>query len=657
MPSFALPFWLLAGLPICCAAAVFLTLRTRSRKKGLARFAAPHLLPLLTANVSQKRRRLKNVLFVLGLACLFAALARPQLGSSWIELRRKGIDMLIAFDVSKSMLAPDMKPSRLERAKLAVRDFTAKLDGGDRIGLMPFAGTSYMICPLTTDYDAFNAALDSLNTETVPKGGTNIGQVINDAVRFLAGESNHKILILLTDGEDLEKKEGGLQGALALAAQEKMLIYTVGVGTPQGELIPLPDGGFVKDEGGSFVTSRLDEQTLTAVAEATGGSYTPLGSMGEGLDSVYERKLTLLPREDQGQLKKRVPVERFQWPLGAAALLFSVDFLLIGRRRKLRLPLIFTAGRRKKRQKAAAALLLLWVFAALPARADQGGDLYREGKHGQAADWYRQELAKDSGNPVLHFNLGASLHQQRQYAEAAEAFTKALRSDDVELQAKSYFNRGLSLHHAGAADEQAGALPQAVERLKQAEQSFAAAARLLPDAAKKEKAARSQHLVRAKREALEKLLQEQEQQKPDNDGPKEQNQQKQPGSDERNSEQSKAGEQQKPQQGKDGDGQKKPDKPDSKSQEGQPSAPPQPGADEKKTGGKEGRKADDDQPQARQDGTAPPAGQRSAQEERIMGRMTEEEARILLDSLKGEQGELNFIPQEAADDQTGGKDW
>uniref|UniRef100_UPI004056BC64 VWA domain-containing protein n=1 Tax=Candidatus Electronema sp. TaxID=2698783 RepID=UPI004056BC64 len=650
MPSFAQPFWLLAGLPVCGAAVLFFALRTRRRKQELAKFAAPHLLPLLTANVSQARRHLKQALFVLGLACLCAALARPQWGSRWVELRRKGVDLLIAVDVSKSMLAPDMKPSRLERAKMAVRDFTARLDGGDRIGLMPFAGTAFLRFPLTTDYDAFNTALDSLDTETVPKGGTSIGQVIEDAVRFLSGESSHKVLILLTDGEDLDKNA---LPAAALAAREKMLIYTVGVGTPQGELIPLPTGGFVQDASGAFVTSRLDEQILTAVAEATGGSYTPLGSMGEGLDSVYERKLALLPKNEQAPRKKRLPVERFQWPLAAAALLFSADFLLIGRRRRLRLPLIFTAGRRKKKQQEAAAVLLLCLFAALPARADQGGDLYQVGKYGEAAAWYQQELAKDSGNSVLHFNLGASLHQQGQHAEAAAAFTKALRSDDVELQGKSYFNRGLSLHHAGAKEEQAGALPQAVERLKQAEQDFAAAAKLLPEAAKKEKAARSQRIVKAKREQLEKRLQEQKQQKPDSGKKDEKQQEQQSGGEER----------QQKRQNQDGSGDKTPpssgdgkeqNKPDNKQQEGQPPAAPQPDADQKKTGGQ----TDNEQPQAppEQSGTAPPAGEQNSKEERIMGGMTQEEARILLDSLKGEQGELNFIPQEAADP-TGGRDW
>ncbi len=649
MPSFAQPFWLLAGLLVCGAAVLFLALRTRRRKQELAKFAAPHLLPLLTANVSQARRRLKQALFVLGLACLCAALARPQWGSRWVELRRKGVDLLIAVDVSKSMLAPDMKPSRLERTKMAVRDFTARLDGGDRIGLMPFAGTAFLRFPLTTDYDAFNTALDSLDTETVPKGGTSIGQVIEDAVRFLSGESNHKVLILLTDGEDLDDDEDGLRRALALAAQEKMLIYTVGVGTPQGELIPLPEGGFVQDESGAFVTSRLDEQTLTAAAEATGGSYTPLGSMGEGLVSLYERKLAALRKEEQERRKKKIPVERFQWPLAAAVLLFSADFLLIGRRQRLRLPLIFTAGRRKKKVPEATAALLLCLFAALPARADQGGDLYRAGRHAEAAAWYQQELAKDSGNPVLHFNLGASLHQQGQHAEAAAAFTKALRSDDVELQGKSYFNRGLSLHHAGAKEEQAGALPQAVERLKQAEQDFAAAAKLLPEAAKKEKAARSQRIVKAKREQLEKRLQEQKQQKP-NSGKKDEKQQEQ---------QSGGEERQQKRHNQDGSGDKTPPssdekeqgKPENKQQEGPPSD-----AGEKKTGG---QTDDDKQPQAppEQVGAAPPpAGEQNSKEERIMGRMTQEEARILLDSLKGEQGELTFIPQEAAD-QTGGRDW
>ena len=177
MPTFAEPFWLLIGFVVCVTVVLFLFVNTRRRKKELKKFAAPKLLSGLTGNVSRSRRRIKTILFVLGLASLFLALARPQYGERWIEVRRKGIDILIGVDVSKSMLVQDIKPSRLERAKLAIRDFVNKLEG-DRVGLLPFAGTAFLLCPLTTDYDAFTASLDTLNVNSIPKGGTDIGAEI-----------------------------------------------------------------------------------------------------------------------------------------------------------------------------------------------------------------------------------------------------------------------------------------------------------------------------------------------------------------------------------------------------------------------------------------------------------------------------------------------
>ncbi|WP_417909697.1 VWA domain-containing protein [Candidatus Electronema sp. PJ] len=653
MPSFVQPFWLLVGLLACCAAALFISFSTFRRRQKLAQFAAPQLLPILTANVSQARRRLKAALFVLGLACLFLALARPQWGNRWIEVRRKGIDILIGFDVSKSMLAPDIKPSRLQRAKLAVRDFTARLHG-DRIGLLPFAGTSFLSCPLTTDYDAFNASLDALDTNTIPKGGTNIGRAIEDAGQVLAGELNYKILILITDGEDLS--QDALKAA-AVAKQEKMLIYTVGVGTPQGELIPLPDPGngaekFIKNEQGEFVTSKLDEKTLLALAETTGGMYVPLGSMGQGLDAIYERKLALIPKEEQAQRKKKVAVERFQWPLAAAVFLFSMEFLLIGRRRKLHLPFIFTAGRRKKQQ--TAAVLLLCALCSTLAQADQGSDLYQAKQYEQAAQFYQDALAKDRSNPTLHFNLGAALHKQGKYDEAVAEFNQALQTDDLTLQAKSYFNRGISHYQAGTAAE-AAHLEQAIQQLRWAKHAFESVLKLKP---KDNQARLNLETVKKKLAELEqKQKEQQEQQQAQNkeNNEKQKKDAKQDSEDkkqESGSEQKQNEPEKQPPQDKD-NGQKQEDKgkqPENGSQEKQQeNAAPAPD--------KEQKKADETAADKQQPETPPPQDKQDKEGAKMMGKMTKEEAQNLLDSLKNEQGELNFLPQEAADGESVGRDW
>ncbi|MCI5146415.1 MAG: VWA domain-containing protein, partial [Candidatus Electrothrix sp. AR3] len=439
---------------------------------------------------------------------LFLALARPQYGNHWIEVRRKGIDILIGMDVSKSMLVEDIKPNRLERAKLAIRDFTAKLEG-DRIGLLPFAGTAFLMCPLTTDYDAFTASLDTLDVNSIPRGGSNLGLAIKEGEKALANEANHKILVLVTDGEDLS--EDALQAAGA-AKEANMTIYTIGVGTPEGELVPLPNaqvGQFIKDEQGNFITSKLDEQTLTTVAATTGGLYVPLGSMGQGFDTIYQQKLALIPKEEHGQRQRKIPIDRFPWPLAVAVVFLSADFLLTGRRSKwsLRLPFIKTAGRRKKQ----AALLLIvgagWLSPNL-AQASKGEELFKAGKYQQAEEFYQQALSKDGANPTLHFNLGGSLYRQQKYQQATKEFTQALTTDDLALQAQSYYNRGNSQYFLGAASEESDT-EKTLELWGQAQESFEAALKLEP---KDKAAAHNLEMIQKKLEQLEEKMSQSDQQ-------------------------------------------------------------------------------------------------------------------------------------------------
>ena len=506
LPTFAAPLWLLTACIVCPAALLFIVLNRRQRKKELAEFAAPKLLTGLTGNVSGSRRQVKNILFLLGTAFLFLALARPQYGERWIEVRRKGIDILIGMDVSKSMLVQDIKPSRLERAKLAVRDFAAKLEG-DRVGLLPFAGTAFLLCPLTTDYEAFTASLDTLDVNSIPKGGTDIGIAVRQGGEVLSNETNHKILILVTDGEDLH--EDALKAAQE-AKEQNMTVYTIGVGTPEGELIPADEGRagrFMKDAQGNFVTSKLDEQTLTALAETTGGLYVPLGSTGQGFDTIYARKLALVPKEEHGQRRRKIPIERFPWPLGIAVILLSMDFLLTGRRRdrSLRLPFVKTAGRRKKRAVRAGALLLVGILLGITqsqARASEGEKLFQVGDYAGAEAYYRKALAEAEGDPALSFNLGGSLYRQQKYEQAAAAFTQALLTDDLSLQARTYYNRGNSQFFLGAS---AGAQDkeQALQQWTAAVKSFEAALKLEPE---DKAAAHNLEMVKKKLEQLKEAM-------------------------------------------------------------------------------------------------------------------------------------------------------
>ncbi len=254
---FSHPAWLPAGF-IACLCLLWLWRRYDARQHAaLARFVSAHLRGQLTQSVSIGRRRTQRGLLLAALALLFIALAGPLVGYRWELISRRGIEIIFAVDTSRSMSTPDVKPDRLTRAKLAIDDFTNKLDG-DAVGLVAFAGEAFLVSPITLDYGAFHESLNAIDINTIPRGGTNIASAIREAQAALRRRPNSdKILILVTDGEDLEGD--ALIAAQTAAGQDGLKIYTIGVGTAQGELIPLtanPNGGFVKDESGGFVKSR-----------------------------------------------------------------------------------------------------------------------------------------------------------------------------------------------------------------------------------------------------------------------------------------------------------------------------------------------------------------------------------------------------------------
>jgi Ca-activated chloride channel family protein len=273
--SFGQPLWfwafvLLPVLVVCFAQ------NERRREKLLRQLVAARLQERLAGNVSMGRRRLRFALLLLALACLIVSLAQPRLGYTWEQSKRKGRDVIIAIDCSRSMLATDLAPSRLGRAKLAAQDFIGQLQG-DRIGLIAFAGSAFLQAPLTIDYGAVLNSLAELDTTIIPRGGTNIAAAIKEAVEaFGKGESDNRCLIIFTDGEELDTD--GM--AAAEVQKDKIKIFTVGLGSADGSLIPLPgqNGGtdFVKDENGQIVKSKLDEDRLRKIAEATGGFYVHL---------------------------------------------------------------------------------------------------------------------------------------------------------------------------------------------------------------------------------------------------------------------------------------------------------------------------------------------------------------------------------------------
>lgn len=327
-------FLILVGIVLL---GLFVLAALRRKKKLMNLFGD---LPLIMKNapyISFARLRTKTALLLIGLALVTVALARLQFGTHMELLKREGIDIVIALDVSNSMLARDMKPNRLEKAILEIRSIIDRLRG-DRIGLVAFAGEAFIQCPLTLDYSAARFLLGAMDNTSVSTQGTALATAIEMSSRaFDQREKKHKVLLLLTDGED---HEGGALEAAEEARRQGINIYTVGIGSPQGEPIPVLDRkgnqvGFKKDEAGEVIVTRLDDVTLQKISLATGGKYYNATAGEIELDRIFDEISAMEKKELEGTLVTRYD-DRFQWPLLAAMLLIVGEFFLSERRKKRR---------------------------------------------------------------------------------------------------------------------------------------------------------------------------------------------------------------------------------------------------------------------------------------------------------------------------------
>lgn len=299
------------------------------------RFVQGKLQGQVARNFMRKNKILKNLLILLVFVFGILALCRPQWGFEWQEIKRKGIDIIVIIDTSKSMLTQDVKPNRLERTKLAVKDLLKKLKG-DRIGLIAFAGDAFLLCPLTSDYNGFMLSLNELGIDSIPRGGTNIEQAIQVGLKsFDEVNSQYKSMIIITDGDNTEGDP------LKLAKQAKdagVKIYSIGIGTKEGELIQIssPDSVntvFLKDNNDNFVKSRLNERLLQEISVMTGGVYVKSSGAQFGLDLIYEEKLTALEKRDIESKMKKKYYDRFQIPLTLALILLLIETCITTRRK------------------------------------------------------------------------------------------------------------------------------------------------------------------------------------------------------------------------------------------------------------------------------------------------------------------------------------
>lgn len=331
-PHFAEPIWLWLAFLGPLAVVALQRYSAAMRRRQVAQIAAPEFVAALTRSHSPARRVFKEGLLALAVCAIGLALARPQWGEEpQRETQLQGEDIVFALDCSRSMLAADVTPNRLERAKLSIQNFIQSHRDG-RVGLVAFAGQAFLQCPLTPDHDAFHDALAAMDERTIPVAGTDIGRALDEAYRAMDKKTPRKVVVLITDGEDLEK--GGVTKAAALATNG-VVVYTIGVGTAAGaEIQVLNEQGqptLLRDSKGEVVRSRLDETTLRAVATATKGEYHPLGLLGEGLARV--RTALQVQVAAGGAAASKLGVDRFHWFVAAVLLLVVVESLM-GTRRK-----------------------------------------------------------------------------------------------------------------------------------------------------------------------------------------------------------------------------------------------------------------------------------------------------------------------------------
>jgi Ca-activated chloride channel family protein len=461
--SFGAPQWLWGLLLIPLLIALFV----RSEQRGLRRlqeFVSARLLPQLAGTVNRPRRILRFGLQLLGLALAIVSLAQPRWGYTFEDVKRKGLDLLIAVDTSRSMLSNDVQPNRLDRVKLAIQDLITQLQG-DRVGLIAFAGRAFLQAPLTIDYDAVVEALNDLDTKTIPEGGTNISSAITLATQsFGKSAMGNRALVIFTDGEELS---GDAVKTAKEAADAGIRIFTVGVGTLQGSLIPVTgdDGqtSFVKDSSGQVVKSKLDDKRLREIAQATGGFYLHLENGPRTMQQIQNEGLAKMQAAEMDVRLSRRPIERYEWPLGAALIVLALSILIPERKRARQrayaappvTATMPTVAGGPTRITAAAALLATFLSSSAFATAP-GLDAYSSGKFEDAYSQFQGTLKahpQSRAEDKLQFDSGAAAYKLKDYSKALESFSQALLSRDTGLQSKGHYNLGNTLYQRGETEK------------------------------------------------------------------------------------------------------------------------------------------------------------------------------------------------------------
>lgn len=498
--NFENPVWLYLTPLIGLSAAGLIAFGLRRRDTLLKEFAAARLLDQLTEMANLQRILIKAALILLACTLIGIALARPQYGVDFIERKARGLDIVFVLDSSRSMLATDLKPTRLERARLAIMDLVRRLES-DRIGLVVFAGRAFLQTPPTLDYSAFRENLSAVGPSSISRGGSNIGQALREAVKAFPKDDNVKVVVLLTDGEDLEDQ--AIDTAREVA-KDGIKVYSIGIGTPEGTYLKVrtEEGQeeFVRDSSGQPVRSRLDETTLREISQLTGGSYSRLA--GQSLEMLYASVLSTLPREERESELQETRIERYQWVLLAAFICLVVE-TLIRRRRTVPVQVIIV-------------LILLNLMALAPSYAEEEPDQ-------ESGDEPVEAITSEklSDDPRVIYNQAHAGLVAGDYTKALELYETAIKySNDIELERNGLYNMAHASNQLGEEALQAQDFETAVDYWKKAEALFKSANELDPtDTASLEDAQK----MTDRRKALEEFLNQQESQEQQQSSQEQQN--------------------------------------------------------------------------------------------------------------------------------------
>ena len=446
--------YLLAALPLI---AILRWVLERKQLKRLKLFGDPTLLRHLMPDVSKMRPVVKFWMLLAAMALIIVMMARPQMGTRISHEKRTGIESIIAMDISNSMLAEDVTPSRLDRTKMMVENLVDNFTD-DKIGLIVFAGDAFVQLPITSDYVSANMFLSEIEPSLIATQGTDIATAINMAANsFTQQQGVGKAIIVITDGED---HEGGALEAAKAAKKKGMRVYVLGVGSDKGAPIPLGNGDYMKDRTGNTVMTKLNEEMCRQIAEAGGGAYIHVDNNTNAQRQLDNELAKLSKKEMQSTIYSDYD-EQFQ-AFGIIAIILLILEICILESKN---PIARRLNIFGRKQRTTTLIVALLVASASFAQNDrkyitQGNKLFRSGQFDKAEVAYRKAIEKNPRNPQAHYNLGNSLMAQKKDSAAVQSFQKS-----TELET-SKIRKAMAFHNMGVVCQQHKMYGEAIEAYK-----------------------------------------------------------------------------------------------------------------------------------------------------------------------------------------------